>query len=471
MTWPALYFGFLVADSSRHVTAQPRDRTQTARSASAPPSVSHYPMPSHLFVLFFLYSLQGVPYGLQSKFLPLILRSQGSSLTSLGLYKLLYLPWVFKSAYAPFVDSCSTKRRWLQFSIATLLGCSAFLALNIDRILDAGPASSESFSLAACLLVFNFAAATQDIAVDSLAISILSQSELASGNTVQVVGYKFGAVIGGGFFTWLSSFFDLGILFQSLCLFYAIGFAVATSYRAFDETVNLHTQSSANRKHESKSVCNGENPNEKSSSYWAVIRMALFDSPSTPVILLLLLVYKLGEQGAMNMLPLMLLDAGSPITSVGFWTGIIGQITSTAGSFFAGYFINFFPNTTSALRSLFVYRLFTIGLISLSTLLMDRTSFALGVFLMNATLLVSGTITTTVFTLMMECTRKEVPPKVQATHYTILSTAEILGKLLFATVAMSMADVIGYPAAYVIFFLLSILPVWIIVTRQSTLLI
>ncbi|VDN11040.1 unnamed protein product [Dibothriocephalus latus] len=90
---------------------------------------------------------------------------------------------------------------------------------------------------------------------------------------------------------------------------------------------------------------------------------------------------------------------------------------------------------------------------------------------MNATLLVSGTITTTVFTLMMECTRKEVPPNVHATHYTILSTAEILGKLLFATVAMYLADVIGYAAAYVIFFLLSVLPLLIIFTRKNTLLV
>ncbi|VDL96434.1 unnamed protein product [Schistocephalus solidus] len=390
-------------------------------------------MSSHLFLLFFFYSLQGVPYGLQSKFLPLILRSQGSSLTSLGLYKLLYLPWVFKSAYAPFVDSFSTKRRWLQCSIAALLFCSAFLALHLDRILTVGPVSSELFLLAACLLTFNFAAATQDIAVDSLAIAILSHSELASGNTAQVVGYKFGAVIGGGIFTWLSSSIDLRVLFLGLCLFYATGFAVATYYRAFDRVSEFEKGKASVKGHKSKNVpqsaCNGKHPNEESSSYWTVLRMALLDSPSTPVILLLLLVYKLGEQGAMNMLPLMLLDAGSPIASVGFWTGIVGQITSTAGSFFAG------------------------------------------VFLMNATLLVSGTITTTVFTLMMECTRKEVPPKVRATHYTILSTAEILGKLLFATVAMSLTDVIGYAAAYVIFFLLSALPLWIIFTRKNTLLI
>ncbi|VDN11041.1 unnamed protein product [Dibothriocephalus latus] len=217
---------------------------------------------------------------------------------------------------------------------------NAFFALNIDGILSAGSAAWGLFQLAACLLLFNFAAATQDIAVDSLAIGILSESELASGNTAQVVGYKLGAIIGGGFFAWLSSYFDLRVLFLALCLFYATGFAVATYYHNFDRKTAMEKEK---KRIEDESVCNGKNPNEDSSNYWAVLRIALFDSPSTPIILLLLLVYKLGEQGAMNMLPLMLLDAGSPIASVGFWTGIVGQLTSTAGSFFASYFINLFP--------------------------------------------------------------------------------------------------------------------------------
>lgn len=34
----------------------------------------------------------------------------------------------------------------------------------------------------------------------------------------------------------------------------------------------------------------------------------------------------------MNILPLLLLDHGMPMASVGFWTGVIGQISSIIGS-------------------------------------------------------------------------------------------------------------------------------------------
>nr|CUU98322.1 hypothetical transcript [Hymenolepis microstoma] len=180
----------------------------------------------HLLVLFFLYALQGVPYGLQSRFLPLVLRSHGASLTSLGFYKLLYIPWILKV-------------------------CTAFLAsfpeiklVNSTRLLPV------------TLFIFNFCAATLDIAVDSLAIA-------------QVVGYKFGAVVGGGLLSCLSSVFSLSALFSSLCAFYLTGLWIATTYKGFSEK-NLN-----------KAV-KVECFKRDNQDYGSVLRAAIFDSPSTP---------------------------------------------------------------------------------------------------------------------------------------------------------------------------------------------
>lgn len=81
---------------------------------------------------------------------------------------------------------------------------------------------------------------------------------------------------------------------------------------------------------------------EDKHDYVNVLRAAIFDSPSTPALVVLLLVYKLGEMGAMNMLPLMLLDHGMPMATVGFWTGVVGQIFSIIGSSSAATAVNFF---------------------------------------------------------------------------------------------------------------------------------
>lgn len=43
-----------------------------------------------------------------------------------------------------------------------------------------------------------------------------------------------------------------------------------------------------------------------------------------------------GEQSALNMLPMFLVDQKVSSTKIGFWTGIIGQSFSISGSILAG---------------------------------------------------------------------------------------------------------------------------------------
>ena len=52
------------------------------------------------------------------------------------------------------------------------------------------------------LLVLNFLAAVQDVAVDGLAVDLLPPDELGIGNAAQVVGYKFGMMLAGGVLVW-----------------------------------------------------------------------------------------------------------------------------------------------------------------------------------------------------------------------------------------------------------------------------
>ena len=61
-----------------------------------------------------LYFAQGAPYGFQSACLPILLRSQGMSFTSLGLMKLLFIPWICKPLFAPLIDKYFNRKWWLQ---------------------------------------------------------------------------------------------------------------------------------------------------------------------------------------------------------------------------------------------------------------------------------------------------------------------------------------------------------------------
>ena len=123
---------------------------------------------------------------MQSRFLPIYLRTQGMSLTNLGFFKILLIPWALKILWAPLVDNYATKRTWLLASLAALaLSCILATFITPRQIVGL------------CVVVFclNLFASTQDIAVDGIAIQILSPEELGAGNTVQVVGYKVGVII------------------------------------------------------------------------------------------------------------------------------------------------------------------------------------------------------------------------------------------------------------------------------------
>ena len=76
------------------------------------------------------------------------------------------------------------------------------------------------------------------------------------------------------------------------------------------------------------------------------------------------------------------------------------------------------------------------------------------VALINISLLLSGLITTATFTFMMCCSRV-APPTIQATHYSMLATLEVFGKLTFMTVAGWFVDMFGYPVMFVVFALLA----------------
>lgn len=166
-----------------------------------------------LLMLSHLYSVQGIPYGFQSRFLPMYLRLKGLSLTNLGFMKLLSIPWLIKGLWAPFVDRVGTKKRWLQGSLSVLcFACFLLAHLSVEHF----------SSLLLFLLVMNLAASVQDIAVDAVAISTLTSEDLGIGNVAQVVGYKFGAMIGGGLLITLINYFSWRVLFYALSFVYAI---------------------------------------------------------------------------------------------------------------------------------------------------------------------------------------------------------------------------------------------------------
>merc|ERR1712127_244274 len=129
-----------------------------------------------MLCLFNLYFIQAMPYGFQSRYLPLVMRKSGVSITSLGFYKLLLIPWICKFFISAFlIDVYKTKKFWLILSM---------LALSLGSFL--GMIFTDFNQLALILFLLNWASASQDICVDWFAINALKKEDLGLGNTIQV---------------------------------------------------------------------------------------------------------------------------------------------------------------------------------------------------------------------------------------------------------------------------------------------
>ncbi|XP_007185535.2 major facilitator superfamily domain-containing protein 3 [Balaenoptera acutorostrata] len=390
-----------------------------------------------------LYLVQGLPYGLQSGLLPVLLRARGLSLTRVGLAKALYAPWLFKLVWAPLVDTRGSPRAWLTLSTAALGLVCGLLASHPPA--TAGQAGLP-VTVAGLLLLLNLAAAVQDVALDMLAVRLLEPAELGPGNTVQVVAYKLGAVLAGGGLLALVPTLSWPLLFLLLAATYWLAAAltwVAPALRQLPPPLP------------------SEHPR-----HTLHLGQDLLAVPGTLWTVGFVLTYKLGEQGTSALFPLLLLDCGISTPELGLWNGVGAVACSIAGSSLGGALLARRRQPLPLLKSALQFRL---GGLACQTALLFHldspgASLAPSTVLRGAALLslclqhfLGGLVTTTTFTLMMRCSQL-APSALQATHYSLLATLELLGKLLMGTLAGALADSLGPCLCFFVFLALSAAP-------------
>jgi len=402
-----------------------------------------------LFSLSLLYFVQGAPYGFQTSCLPLILRKQGLSYSQLGALKLLFLPWVCKPLYAPIMEGFKTDMWWLVFSMSSM-GLTCLFAAFSDQV--------SIFQLSLILLMLNLASATQDITVDSVAIRILHPSELGAGNTIQVVAYKLGAVSVGGCLLWFGETYGYTFMWLNFSNLYFLAVALVL-------TLNLIPP-----KQETL-----QNHDKENTSFFKVIKTNLreiFRVPSTSWMIIFLLFYKLCERGE-AVFPIFLVDKKIPLQTLAFWNGFVRSAFSIAGSGYSGSLLS--SSTAWPAKSvLTMFCYLRVGALFLQTCIIifwghtaistednlalwssDSLYFYLSIMSLCFGNFCAGALTTAAFTAMMNLSQ-EAPTSLRSTHYSLLATVEVLGKLSFATVAGLLIDSLGLVSIFSLFTVLAL---------------
>lgn len=150
-----------------------------------------------------LYVAEGLPYVAVMTIAVIMYKRLGISNTDIALYTgWLYLPWVIKPFWSPFIDLIKTKRWWtvtMQLVIAIGFACIAF-ALPTSLFFK--------LTLSAFWLVA-FTSATHDIAADGFYMHGLSEYEQSLFVGIRSTFYRIATVVGQGLLVILAGLFEM----------------------------------------------------------------------------------------------------------------------------------------------------------------------------------------------------------------------------------------------------------------------
>ncbi|XP_069115079.1 acetyl-coenzyme A transporter 1-like [Argopecten irradians] len=164
---------------------------------------------SNIALLMLLYILQGIPLGLGGS-IPMLLQSQNVSYKEQAIFSFVFWPFSIKLLWAPLVDSLyfswfGRRKTWL-VPIQYLIGLFMFvLSIHIDDLMGKTGHVVNIYTLTAVFFMLNFLAATQDIAVDGWALTMLSRRNVGWASTCNTVGQTAGYFLGNVLFMALES--------------------------------------------------------------------------------------------------------------------------------------------------------------------------------------------------------------------------------------------------------------------------
>jgi PAT family beta-lactamase induction signal transducer AmpG len=263
-----------------------------------------------------LYFAQGLPYALVVTVSVIMYKRLGFSNSDLGLYtSLLYLPWVIKPLWSPFVDLKSTKRNW--FLGMQLLAAVALLAIGFSL-----PTNIFFVTSLACFWMVAFASATNDIATDGYYMIGLTEDRQSFFVGMRSVFYKLANVTGQGLLVVLAGFLEnkygdntKAWSYTMICAGTIMLLMTLTNYFV---TPKFETSDAITL--------------EKPKGFLEVF-ISFFKKPGMVMAITFILFFRLGESQLVKMASPFLLDPTS-VGGLGYSTSEVGTIYGTIGVVF-----------------------------------------------------------------------------------------------------------------------------------------
>ncbi|EKS31862.1 MFS transporter [Afipia clevelandensis] len=362
-----------------------------------------------LKVLAGLYLAQAIPSYLFAAALPPIMREAGVSRTAIAYLSLWFLPLLLKFFWAPYVDRIRPFARahragWVILTqsgvIISILCLIPFGPTDVGAIICVGMLGSLLIS-------------TQDIATDGYAAKYLAPEDRPVGNAIQGGSVAFGVVIGGTLGLVLYSRIGWTGMLLTIAAFSFIPLVAAFAMREADPSAE-------------------SNPVDRPSL------RAFFRRSEVRNVLWIALIYRMSEGLVKAMEGSYLVDAGVPLTQIGYLSGISATTAGLAGAAVAAALLQRFGTgwtlgLLGILRTI-CFALFTAHALGIMTGIMPIFGAAGFQTLIRYMEIVA------LYSLFMSVASKEQP----GTDFTILACAQLIVYFAGSMISGKIVDMLGY---------------------------
>ena len=283
-----------------------------------------------------LYFAEGIPYFIVNVLSVTMFKRLGMSNGDLAMYtSLLYLPWVVKPLWSPFVDIIRTKRWWILSMQALMTAGFAALALSVSP-------DVFGFTLVFFYIVA-FASATHDIAADGYYMIALNQKEQSLFVGIRSTFYRIASVFGQGVIVVVAGLLEestgrIPLAWSLVLLGSSVLFAALSLWHWF-------VLPKAEK--DSGEGCGGAAARKTAGDIFREFGNAwltFFRKPGIWLAVLFMLLYRLPEAFSVKMLTPFMLDPvedgglGLTTTQSGLVYGTVGVIALTVGGILGGIF-------------------------------------------------------------------------------------------------------------------------------------
>ncbi|WGK94058.1 MULTISPECIES: MFS transporter [Flavobacterium] len=256
----------------------------------------------------------GFPYAIIILVSVIMYKNLGISNEDIGIYtSLLYLPWVIKPLWSPFIDLHSTKRKW--FLSMQLLISISFLIVGLSL-----PTNHFFIITLAIFWIAAFASASNDVASDGFYLLALSKDQQSFFLGIRSTFYKLSMLTGNGLIVIIGGYLETELGDKTKAWSYTmiiVGLLMTaiTLYNLFATPISeneTRTESSEQQKD------------------FTTVFTSFFKKKQIGIILAFILLFRLGESQLMKMLTPFLIDP-KDVGGMGLTTEDVGIIYGTFG--------------------------------------------------------------------------------------------------------------------------------------------